>query len=92
METLDQLIANLQEAKISYGETYAEHANETSVFGDSGPGTQDTLAHSSEIVAKAKAAVEAHPEYIANQIAKEEAEAGRKAAMANYVPHPDCPF
>lgn len=60
-EDFDELCEALGYFHEQYGETYAEHRNETAMFGDSWPGAQLQLAEMSAAIRRAEAVVAGHP-------------------------------
>lgn len=61
--TYRELCEALQGLQEHYGETYAQHRNETKQFGDSWPGAQIELSEMSASVRKLEAEIEAHPDH-----------------------------
>ncbi len=61
--TYDELCEALQGLQEHYGETYAQHRNETAQFGDSWPGAQIELSEMGASVRKLEAEIQAHPDH-----------------------------
>lgn len=59
----EEMCEALQGLQEHYGETYAQHRNETAQFGDSWPGAQIELSEMGASVRKLEAEIEAHPDH-----------------------------
>lgn len=57
------LLEELDIAIEMYGETRAQHINETAQFGDSWPGAQIELSEMASDIAKLEARLKAHPDH-----------------------------
>ena len=62
---LEQIADDLDVAETQFCEIRAEMANECAMFGDSGPGSQETLRRMQSFINSLRNEYESHPDYVA---------------------------